>query len=240
MARGFPDVGEVSAVLNENSLCLSRTRKGVSDTSTSSRKQPLRLVGEELRRQSAGNEKRVHQFVCEARNSPPPRSAKEVRDLLFTIADMTNEGLLPAGRLRTWPIGANQKAPQSGQAVSGAQAKVEPERIEAGLEEFCEVVHRRWGELESDPVPLASWAEWELNGGSLHPFYDGCGRIARSFGAMLLVRGGCLPPLYDNSESYFAHGGQGSAAFAAYVRQCIERCKEWVGTASGADSSATA
>ena len=76
-----------------------------------------------------------------------------------------------------------------------------PEQIPDAIVKFAETVHVRWGELSKDPVPLAAWAEWELIGGPLHPFYDGCGRISRAFSALLLHRGGSLPPLYEDSKT---------------------------------------
>jgi hypothetical protein len=84
--------------------------------------------------------------------------------------------------------------------------------------------------LAEDPVPLAAWAEWELGGGALHPFYDGCGRISRSFAAMLLIRASSLLPLFDDRRSYFDHGNRGRTAFASYMRDCIERCAQWLPT----------
>ena len=76
-------------------------------------------------------------------------------------------------------------------------------------------------------MPLASWSEWELNGGSLHPFYDGCGRISRSFGALLLMRASWLPPVYDNAASYFERGSRGD--FCEYMRERIRACAAEVG-----------
>jgi hypothetical protein len=207
----------VARVLNENSLRLSRTRKGVSDTSTSAAKLPLRLAGDELRRRSEENERRTHRFLFESRDDAAPAGGAEVAKLLWAVADLTNDGLLPAGKLRTWPI------------AGATGVKVPPDDLPGALASFCDAVHRRWPELAADPVPLATWAEWELNGGSLHPFYDGCGRISRSFAALLLVQGRCLLPLYDDLTSYFEHGNRGLETFVAYVRDRIEECASWLG-----------
>jgi hypothetical protein len=102
------------------------------------------------------------------------------------------------------------------------------EQLNAALDAFCQSVFDRWNELNTDPVPLAAWAEWELNGGSLHPFYDGCGRISRSFAAALLLRGGLLPPLYDTLAEYFDRGNRGIESFTAYMRKGITRSTEWI------------
>jgi hypothetical protein len=218
----------VSRIMDENSQRLSRTRKGVSDTSTSADKRPLLLAGEQLRRQCRRNEEQVHRFIFGTRLSPPPRGPAEVLDLLHTIADMTNQGLLPAGRLRTWAIPAHPGSVGAAGMGAVAKDKLPPEKLADAIEGFAGLVHQRWSELTADPVPLAAWAEWELNGGALHPFYDGCGRIARSFGGLLLVRGSCLLPLYDDSASYFRHGNQGPGEFISYVRRRIEDCSGWI------------
>jgi hypothetical protein len=202
----------VSRILNENSLRLSRTRKGVSDTSTSEKKLPLRLSGEALRQRSAQNERETHRLLMQLREKSPPGTAAVVRDWLFAIADQTNDSLLPAGRFREWPI----------------ENKLLPEAVPGALDEFCATVHARWSELETDPVPLAAWAEWQLNGGLIHPFYDGCGRISRSFAALVLIRGSCLLPLFDDLASYFEHGKAGDAAFCAYYRERIKACADWL------------
>ena len=205
-------------ILNENSVRLSRTRKGVSDTSTSEFKQPLRLTGDLLKQRSAENEAKAHEFIWSCRARPTPTSADDVRRLLFELADIINDGLLPAGRLRAWPIAG----------------KLPPRDLEHGVDDFCRVICGRWNEPAADPVPLAAWAEWELNGGSLHPFYDGCGRIARTFAALLLLQANSDLPLYDNLASYFQHGGEGTDSFIAYMRDSIARGREWLATQTAA------
>ncbi len=221
----------VSRILDENSRRLSRTRAGRSDTGSSALKQPLLLSGDALRARAAHNELKMHEFVWSTRRAGPPDNVDAVRSLLFEIADLTNDGLLPAGRLRTWPIGAHQASASGGVAVSGPEAKVAPDDIPEAVDAFCAIVHARWPELSVDPVPLASWAEWQLNGGPLHPFYDGCGRIARSFGAARLIRGSTLLPLYDSPSAYFRHGNGGNESFAVYVRARIDDCAAWLASA---------
>lgn len=203
----------ISRALNENSVRLSRTRKGVSDTSTSVSKRSLLLAGKPLEQRSAENELHVHGWLWEHRQGLGPLDPSEIFSWVISIADLTNAQLLPAGRFREWPI----------------SGKVEPELIPNALRSFCESIHARWHELEVDPVPLASWSEWQLNGGSLHPFYDGCGRIARSFSALLLIRASSILPLFDNLKSYFENGNKGEGTFSQYYRARIRDCVAWSG-----------
>ncbi len=200
----------VSQILDINSLRLSRTREGRSDVSTSSRKRPLLYSGEMLRRISRQNEVSVYRFLYDTRHDPLPSTRLETEKLLLRIADITNDGLLPEGRLRTWSI-----SPQH----------VPPKHLQQALDEFCDRLPERASKYLLDPIPVAAWAEWQLNGGSLHPFYDGCGRISRSFAACLLIRTQYLLPLYDDRTEYFAHGNRGIDAFIAYVRARIRACE---------------
>jgi len=223
----FVDWTFVSRILEENSRRLSRTHHGRPDTGTSASKLPLLLSGEALKEKTIANERTVHQYIFENRNAQI-ESATHVRDLLFRIADTVNEGLLPSGRFRTWPILANQRSLDGRTQVSGPQDKVPPEEIPAAVDQFCEAVWRRLEELAQDPFALAAWAEWELNGGLLHPFYDGCGRISRSFAAALLVRAGRLLPLFADWDTYFSAGNRGTTAFLEYYRLRIGACRHWL------------
>jgi hypothetical protein len=215
------DLAFVTRILDENSRRLSRTRAGVSDASSSLEKRQVILEPEDLRKRSAENERKVQRFVFESHNDPPPPDGKAVRKLIWTIADMTNDGLLPTPhKLRVW---SDCRDP-----LAKGVTRINADDLPEALERFANNVSQRWHELSHDPVSLASWAEWELGGGSLHPFYDGCGRIARSFGALLLLRASWVLPLYDNRESYFEHGGQGPVSFSAYLSSRIQECWRWL------------
>lgn len=218
----------VSRIMKENTLRLSRSRQGKSDTGSSNGKEPLLLEGEALKEKVIQNEDTVHRYIYSAINKANPQSSEDVKQILFAIADMTNEGLLPKGRFRTWEIHANQQSVTGEETVSGPEAKMDPGELPEAVTKFCSTISVRWNELYEDPVPLAAWAEWQLNGGPLHPFYDGCGRISRAFAAFLLVAGGHLLPLYDNSRSYFTHGNKGIETFTVYVRHSIDRCAKWI------------
>jgi hypothetical protein len=216
----------VHRIMTENNRRLSRTHSGHSDTGSSEHKQPLLLSGQVLLDQLRRNEAKVHKFVHGQCTSAEPKSPNDVQGTLFHIAHLTNRGTLPGGRFRTWEIGANQASLTGGPAISGPEAKIPPQLIGLAVFEFAATVWSRWCELTTDPVPLAAWSEWQLNGGSLHPFYDGCGRISRSFAAALLVRFRRLLPLFDNKSTYFEAGNRGEAAFLEYYSKRIEACRD--------------
>jgi hypothetical protein len=58
--------------------------------------------------------------------------------------------------------------------------------------------------------------EWEIVVGALHPFYDGCGRIARYFTALTTLWLGDLPPVHESREAYFAAANGGVSTFQTY------------------------
>jgi hypothetical protein len=218
----------VCRVMGENNRRLSRTHQGHSDTGTSVEKLPLLLTGDALRERVEQNGLRVCAFVHAQSSADALRSEEDVHKLLLAIADITNHGLLPAGPFRTWHIAANQPSATGGPAVSGPEPSVVPERIQDALTELCRTVWQGWNELLRDPVPAVAWAEWQLGGGPLHPFYDGCGRISRAFAAALLVRAGRRLPLFDTSSQYFAAGNRGTESFIAYYNSRIAACRYWV------------
>lgn len=218
----------VARIMDENSVRVSRTRAGISDTSTSAGKRKLLLEGDRLKERSAANEEQMQRLIFEMRHVEAPKNAARVLDLVWQIADTVNAGLVrPDNRLRQWPSYAELPA-VDGRPARRAARRAPAELCEA-MDQFAELIVFRWKELSADPVPLASWAAWELNGGTLHPFYDGCGRISRAFEAMLLLQGSSLLPLYEDRDTYFIHGHRGEQAIATYARARIGACATWLG-----------
>lgn len=213
----------VSRILNENSVRLSRTRLGIGDVSTSPSKQPPSASGPDLAARAHHNEHEMYKIAFAYGLIGRFDSGAEIKDLLLSLASQAFAGLQNTGPFRTWTI--NEIEYSNGTI---AAPKLDPLLLVHAFDNFCNCVALRHLELLSDPYPLMAWAEWELNGGSLHPFYDACGRISRCFGAAILISGHRLLPLYDSSASYFEHGNQGMAAFAEYVRQRARVCATWI------------
>jgi hypothetical protein len=219
----------VCRIMTENNRRLSRTHHGHSEVGASAEKLPLLLAGSALRDQAERNGLEVCRLVHAQSSAALVRSEVDIRKLLLELADRTNQGLLPAGRYRTWHIGANQPSITGGPAVSGPEPRIPPEKIQEALNDLCHKLWQDWSDLVRDPVPVAAWAEWQVGGGPLHPFYDGCGRISRAFASALLVRGGHLLPLFDESERYFSAGNRGMESFLTYYKSRVTACHEWIG-----------
>jgi hypothetical protein len=204
-------------ILASNSDVLSRSRRGVSDTSSSSSKRPLRLTGRDLRERVTENELVAQRFIWQSRNEAFPITGAGVNSLLLHIAGLVNKDLLPEGVYRTWDF---ETSPHHYGSRVAAQS------LESALESYCERLATQASDTSIDPIALAADAEWELNGGSLHPFYDGCGRISRLFSACMLVRSDYLLPLYTGAVEYFGAGNSSRPAFSAYFRHCIGLCRK--------------
>lgn len=224
------DARFVLRIVNRNDRSLSRTQTGVSDTSASRSKRKLLLEGQELREQVLENQWRVCQMIFDSRTDPPPRSLKEVEELLFAVADLTNDRLLPNGRLRSWEIPYRHESIEDDGFRPSPHRPIPPNKVLSAVREFATTILTRWAELKIDPVPLAAWAEWHLNVGPLHPFYDGCGRISRSFSSLLLLRGSSLLPLFEDRNTYFAKAIQGTEVFMPHFQSCVESCRDWLST----------
>ncbi len=214
--------------MNENNRRLSRTHGGESDTSASHEKLPLLLTGDALRRQSAENERRVCQLIMDWRTEPLLTDWAVIRQVLFVMADLTNTGLLPAGRLRVWDVPYPVQPAEDDGYQPAPSRRIPADEMPQAVETFCRTIHARLHELAADPVALAAWAAWHINPGPLHPFYDGCGRVSRTFSAWLLARASRFPPLFEDWSTYFTHAAGGPAVFADYMRARIEACEAWV------------
>ena len=81
----------VHSIMAENNRRLSRTHRGHSDTGSSEQKQPLLLSGQALVDQIEDNEIDVHKFVHAQSTATEPQSPTAVRNILFQIADLTNQ-----------------------------------------------------------------------------------------------------------------------------------------------------
>lgn len=191
-------------------LAMSRTSRGVSDTSANPRKHPLLLEGEALREASARNRERLLDLL---ETLPRPDSPEAAAAGLARLEAAVNEDLLPEGRFRTWELDY-----PDGNISAHAAVKDLP----AEMERFAVTLHERWG--AEDPAATAAFAEWNLNG-PIHPYYDGCGRISRAAGAWVLLRAGEPPPLYESRPAWYEAAARGLPGFTDFVRHCVERAR---------------
>ncbi|MEW6284361.1 MAG: hypothetical protein AB1758_37445, partial [Candidatus Eremiobacterota bacterium] len=138
----------------------------------------------------------------------------EVSERMRAIEESVNRALLPAGRFRQWDPAYRGEGP--------FEAKIPWERIPAELEALERELFRRWESVRKDPVPVAAWLEWTIQG-PLHPYYDGCGRISRGFSAWILIWADHPVPRYKDREEWFRRAREGLESFTAFVRESASR-----------------
>ncbi|HEY0010503.1 MAG TPA: hypothetical protein VGB97_01150 [Candidatus Paceibacterota bacterium] len=189
---------------------LSRTANGVNDPSLSHDKPGLSIEsGPALRAQAAANIRRAVDFAWHSRDSV--RGARELCAFIETLAAQLNEGLVPADRplLRTWHT-----------KYSGPVA---PEDVPAAFGAFCvkhatSLVHD-WSIAEA--IFMAAEIERDFNY-HVHPLADGCGRVSRILGALVLLRVGSRPARFEDRTEYYALMRASSEAWhEAYERQLL-------------------
>ena len=200
-------------IMEASHQALSRTFRGVSDTKASSSKHPLLLDGEALELQCAANAQRLYALLFEMSHQAAPTTPAQVAERMRTIEDAVNQGLLPDGRFRNWGVSYKEDC--------AFATKVPWESLPQEMDRFAEEIFQRWSELEADPLALAAWAEWKIQG-PLHPYYDGCGRISRGISCWLLTCGQAPLPVYTDRKEWFDHAMAGVEPFTAYVRTCCQ------------------
>lgn len=198
----------------ENSRRLSRSRRGIADTSSSQAKSLLEN-GDELARLSSSNEAAAAAYVWRRAVSGDAVSASDLMNELMSIAGLVNRDITPPGKVfREWQ-------PPVGQRCAASD-------VPGFLIRLAERVASQLPSANEDPVGLAAEVEWRLNGGDIHPFFDGCGRISRLFSSRILLCRGWAIPLWEDSPTYFAVGSSGLEAFSTYMRTRIRSGMEWL------------
>ena len=166
---------------------LSRTLRGISDTSSSAAKPKLGVEeGNKLAERSSRNLQHALGFLWENR-SYKFGTATTVRSFIDSLARIVSDGLLPPGQslYRTWVTEFDQAL---------------PENIEQEYNNFCEWFFDNVD--GDDPVTVAAMTEKRLDG-KIHPFADGCGRTAKLLAAFALLRSEFLPVSHRSREEYY-------------------------------------
>ena len=187
-----------------NLAATSRTKKGVSDTSSSADKPALATQGAALADRATENVSNALETVW-ADRSRSFSSPIEMKQWVDGLAAQVSEGLLQAGQplYRTW---ATKFAMQTA-----------PDEIEQEMQAFCAEL---LAQLDSDPIATAAWVEHELDT-RIHPFADGCGRTTKLVSAWVLARHDFPLPAFDTRERYLELAIAGGKAFEAYYRERI-------------------
>ncbi len=171
-----------------NLAVMSRTRRGVSDTSSSADKPKLVTEGEELAERTERNHVAALEFAWRHR-ADDFSDPRRVEAFVLTVADQIGDGLLQPGqsRWRTWET---------------SYPSTHPDDLDSDMRTFYAEFARRLSDSEDDPLRTAAWVEQEVDG-RIHPFADGCGRTAKTLSAFVLARAGRELPRYRSREEYY-------------------------------------
>ncbi len=179
---------EFEAQALESLSAMSRTQKGISDTSVSSEKLSLTVEEQALAERAEENFRRATRFVWDNRHGQF-QSAEEVRVFIEQLATQVSEDLLRPGQSlwRTWETKFNQTP---------------PDQIQKAVDEFCAELLVCLQAEQENPVKTAAWIEKRFDS-EIHGLADGSGRTTRLLSAMILARGEHSLPHYPGRDDYY-------------------------------------
>jgi len=207
-------------VFRANICARSRTAGGISDISTSKGKKPLVKSGKELEEQVRQN---TEQLIDAVWKNPPSRSmdAANVRMLMELWYDIANIGLQDTQqyqkeqeelRLEAECLGKITGQPHRINSryrvwdVSYTTLCIKPVRLEVVMDWFYAELYRFIDYASADICSqefLLAFADLIIDG-EVHPWMDGCGRIATAAVMWLsLLRGNYALPVFDSRNVHF-------------------------------------
>ncbi|MFQ5662097.1 MAG: hypothetical protein ACE5F2_02500 [Candidatus Paceibacteria bacterium] len=200
----------------ENINAVSRTAKGISDTSVSEEKVKLSLEKEKLAEQVDKNTDEIIKYIWENKERKF-ESAQDIKNLFKEVVSITNNKLTEKepDTLRTWDTGYGRK--------------VSYEELDNEMERFYQVLLEKEQEVASGKLKieeLAPWIELEIDR-HLHPYADGCGRVAKAISNFFLARYDHKLPNYSSREEYYKAMNSGDEKqdeeFLKYYRKAFQR-----------------
>lgn len=186
----------------------SRTAKGISDISSSAEKPKLAEEGELLKEKTRENFEKAVQFVWQEKyhyfDNP-----KELRSFIEQIAGIINEGLLKKGQglFRTWRTKLEHQTP--------------PENIEKDFDNFVVELYNKIHMPHADGHSIAAFIEQQIDS-RIHPFSDGCGRIAKVLSAWILARYHLPLPKWTTRDEYYENIEKDFSTWEKYFKDHVE------------------
>lgn len=229
-ASGFdslrsPEEAQLNSYLvdaERNLMAMSRTARGVVDTSASKEKADSMtgVSGAEAADMAKNN---FDAAITEAFNYREHQfeSPQELRAFVEALAEQVNNGIVKEGSLIR--SSDSQKYPY-----------VRIANLEKEMGKFYDGLFERTNNPEADPIEAAAYAEFGIDFAG-HFFADGCGKTAKVVSSYMLMRSGHKLPEYKGGrEAYYANqlkqiAGEDEAAdaegyqkFLAYYRTLFE------------------
>lgn len=196
----------------------SRTAKGVLDVSVAEKKKAHIVENIDPSKIVEANERKLFEFLWE-RSDYHFDNPVNVLNFIDEIAGVVNSNLVETPKLwRTWDVkyGRQVKASDLGGEMMSFASEFMAKRAQLSK--------------EHDFVEFASWVELQFDR-HLHPYVDGCGRIAKALSCWVLMSRGLPLPDYINRDLYYGSMNEGDEIFQSYFRESYERGREeWKNT----------
>lgn len=190
----------------ENIRRTSSTAHGIEESKRKPGKPRLGLTGIALEQRVRINSLRVAHLIIEA-----AREDWNVEQMLAALLQGTHSG---------FPSAVWQHRKYDTQMRYG----VPPQMITQLMKSFVRTLKRRLN--DHDVVRRAAWVEYQIDE-VIHPFGDGCGRVAKAFAGWVLARKGRPLPRYPSRKQYHRAIRDGFTTFLnAYRTWCESSPKE--------------
>ena len=195
-----------------NVMGMSRTAKGVSDTSVSKDKPKLESSGADLAQITRRNALAAFDLAYDASHQPR-WTGDQIKSFADSLNDTVNKDLTKpgAGKYRTWD------KPEF--------KYTHPDKIKEGIDKWANDLAKRLNDDKADPIETAAWNEKEF-GAALHPYADGVGRTTQALTAMIMARGGKNLPVYPagGSKEHFGRAvASDHASFNEYFNHLVNQ-----------------
>ena len=201
-----------------NLLAMSRTARGVVDTSASAKKaESMTGVSGEAAADLA--KQNFETAIREAYNNKEREfeSPEDLRKFIESLAATVNSGIVKEGNLIR--SSDSEKYPY-----------VRIANLENYMNKFYQGLYERVQNPAADPIELAAFAEFGIDFGG-HFFADGCGKTAKVVSSFMLMRHNHKLPEYKGGRSaYYANqlqqiAGEDEAADEAGYQKFLEYYK---------------
>ena len=198
---------EFEAQAVENLAVMSRTSRGISDTSSSEQKPALQTDGGELARKSLQNFKEALKLAWNKKQDEF-QTPEYVKRFLEETAGIVSNGLLKEGQSlwRTWETKFRQTPPA---------------QIAQEMEIFYKEFHKRLNSPDTDPKEFAGWIERRFDS-QIHPLADGCGRTSKVLSGFVLARANHPLPRYRDRDGYYQMVGKSDEEWNTYYKSLFE------------------
>lgn len=206
-----PDWQVSKQIIRKNLEATSRTAKGKIDTSVDPKKERSTLTKKDIQQEfQLGLELLIN--YLEKNKDQEIKNTEDLKSIIHDILTILNENIFSdPTKYRTWEVPYGRK--------------ISPENIATEMENFYRNLYTKIREVEDGeliPGALGRWIELELDK-NIHPFADGCGKLAKAISFFFLTRFNSPLPLHESRDEYYQAINESEETFKKYYREALER-----------------